>query len=129
MCAAQRAAFAAAPRTRPALQLQFDMLEVFARRAAVEHRLSADDVHDFRAQKFRHVLRDRIRIRFGVLQNVDLDDLASFKRLGERIQKVFRNAALADLRDGRKIRDKFAAMDFNLLLCLLVIISPVNYTI
>lgn len=81
--------------------LQLDVLDILPRGTAVKHCLSADDDDDFRTQKLGDVLRDRIGVRLRVLQNIHLDELVRLERLGERIQKVLGDAALADLRDGR----------------------------
>lgn len=81
--------------------LQLDVLDILPRGAAVKYRLPADNDDDFRTQELGNVLRDRVGVRLRVLQNIHLDELARLERLGERVQKVLCNTALADLRDGR----------------------------
>ena len=81
-----------------------------AARITVENRLSADYRNGYSLQEFRHVFRKVSRIIVSGVQNTYLDDFVRIQSIGQSFQKVVRDTAFADLRDGRNVIFSFVTI-------------------
>lgn len=84
------------------------MVEIPARRPAVNDRLTPDDDDAFGVQTGGEVAPYLLRVAVRIFENADLDQFARFKAVGKTFKHIFADTFLAHLTDGVEVcRDGF----------------------